>query len=80
MVPGLLDQSGATVPFEAKPITQISLSPSYRTPSTEGIYSTNSSLYYLNIVKHHELKAPETRIKIKELAQGWNIYDCVYFG
>jgi hypothetical protein len=60
--------------------TQISLSPSYRTPSTEGIYSTGSNLYYLNIVKHHELNAPETRVKLKELATGWKIDDCVYFG
>lgn len=73
-------QSNISLSTSQQSKTQISLSPSYRTPSTEGIYSTNSNLYYLNIVKHHELNSPETRVKMKELGNNWNIYDSVYFG
>lgn len=34
----------------------------------------------MSIVKHYELRTPETRIKMKQLATGLKIADMVYFG
>lgn len=88
IIPGELNMKNSLINFDSNlsdedetlKIKYISLSPSYRTPSTEGVYSTANILYYVGIIKHYELKSPETRIKIKQLASGLSIGDLVYFG
>jgi len=73
IIPGELNMKNSLINFDSNlsdedetlKIKHISLSPSYRTPSTEGVYATANILYYVGIIKHYELKSPETRIKIK---------------